>query len=127
MGPILLCEFLWSLGENIYTSIYGHIGTGACAAMTLTFLIQTIATGTLAGIGSAAGIIVGESLGSGNADRAYDDSKRFFKITIIMAVIIGVIISFLAPLYVRLFYVESSVRQTTIYILYGYALVFCGK
>lgn len=26
------CEFLWSLGENVYAAIYGHIGTEDCAA-----------------------------------------------------------------------------------------------
>lgn len=25
--PILVCEFMWSLGENIYAGIYGHLGT----------------------------------------------------------------------------------------------------
>ena len=34
--PLLICEFFWSLGENIYASIYGHVGTNAFAAMTLT-------------------------------------------------------------------------------------------
>ena len=31
--PILITEFMWSLGENVYASIYGHMGTQACAAM----------------------------------------------------------------------------------------------
>ena len=34
--PMLICEFFWSLGENVYASIYGHVGTNAFAAMTLT-------------------------------------------------------------------------------------------
>lgn len=33
--PILICEFVWSLCENVYGVIYGRIGTKACAAMTL--------------------------------------------------------------------------------------------
>ena len=31
--PLLLCEFLWSLGENVYASIYGHVGTKAFAIL----------------------------------------------------------------------------------------------
>ena len=34
--PILVCEFFWSLGENVYAVIYGRLGTEASAAMTLT-------------------------------------------------------------------------------------------
>lgn len=33
--PILVCEVAWSLGENVYTMIYGHMGTEAGAAMVL--------------------------------------------------------------------------------------------
>ena len=34
--PILVCEFFWSFGENVYAVIYGRLGTEASAAMTLT-------------------------------------------------------------------------------------------
>ena len=43
--PMLITEFMWSLGENVYTSIYGHMGTIACAAMTLTTPIQGLLIG----------------------------------------------------------------------------------
>ena len=57
--PILACEFLWSLGENVYAAIYGNLGTKACAAMTLTIPVQTLVMGAMSGLGQAAGIITG--------------------------------------------------------------------
>ena len=27
LAPLLICEFLWSLGENVYAAIYGNMGT----------------------------------------------------------------------------------------------------
>lgn len=127
IAPILLCEFLWSLGENVYAIIYGHIGTEACAAMTLTYPIQTIAIGALSGLSASAGIIVGESLGEGDNDKAYAQSKSFVKLTVLAAVVIGVIISGLAGFYVKLFNVSDDTRMITVYILYAYSLVFCAK
>ena len=125
--PILLCEFLWSLGENVYAIIYGHIGTEACAAMTLTYPIQTIAIGALSGVSASAGIIVGESLGGGNNDKAYAESKSFVKITVFAAIVIGVLVSVFAGYYVKLFNVSEATRGVTVYILYAYSLVFCAK
>lgn len=127
LAPILLCEFLWSLGENVYAIIYGHIGTEACAAMTLTYPIQTIAIGALSGVSASTGIIVGESLGAGKNDEAYEESKSFVKITVLTAICIGVIISALSGYYVKLFNVSDETRNVTIYILYAYSLVFCAK
>lgn len=127
MAPIFLCEFMWSLGENVYAIIYGHIGTEACAAMTLTYPIQTIAIGALSGLSASAGIIVGQSLGGENNEKAYSESKSFVKMTVIAAVVIGVFISLLAKYYVRLFAVSEETRNITIYILYAYSFVFCAK
>ncbi len=128
LAPILLCEFLWSLGENVYAIIYGHIGTEACAAMTLTSPIQTIAISVLLGVSASAGIIVGESLGAGENDKAYRESKSFVKITVLIAIFLGIIISALAGYYVKLYNnVSDETSNVTIYILYAYSLVFCAK
>ena len=85
ISPIILNEFLWSLGENVYAGIYGHIGTDPCAAMTLTFPLQTLVIGALSGVSNASGILVGNSLGKSEYDKAYSESKRFIKITRLFA------------------------------------------
>ena len=61
--PLLLCEGSWSLGENVYAAIYGHMGTGASAAMTLINPVQGLVIGALCGLSQAAGVIVGKPLG----------------------------------------------------------------
>ena len=33
--PVVVNEFLWGLGQNVFTSIYGHIGTKEAAAVAL--------------------------------------------------------------------------------------------
>lgn len=127
LTPILLCEFLWSLGENVYAVIYGHIGTESCAAMTLTYPLQTLAIGALSGVSAAAGVMIGNSLGEGNKDKAYADSKSFMKVTISVALIISICIILFCGFYVKLFRVSEDTRQITIYILVAYALVFPAK
>ena len=62
--PMLVCEVAWSLGENVYAAIYGHMGTDASAAMTLSNPIQGLVIGALCGLSQAASVIVGKRLGS---------------------------------------------------------------
>ena len=68
--PILVCDFLWSLGEIVYAMIYGHLGTDACAAMTLTNPVQGLMIGALCGLSQAAGVIIGKKLGNKEYDEA---------------------------------------------------------
>jgi len=48
--PIIVCEFFWSFGENIYIVIYGNIGMGQYATMTITLPLQVLLICALNGI-----------------------------------------------------------------------------
>lgn len=121
--PVLVCEFMWSLGENVYAAIYGNMGTDASAAMTLTNPVQGIVIGALCGLSQAAGVLVGKRLGSGSYDEAYFASKRLMLYGAVGSVALSVLVVVAAPLYVKIYNVESSVRLLTVQILFAYALV----
>ena len=121
LAPILAGEFLWSLGENMYALIYGHLGTEPCAAMTLMYPIQGIAIGALSGVASAAGIITGES------EKAWREAMRFVRLTVAAGILLSLCVAALAPLYVRLFAVAPETRLVTVKILMAFSAVFTAK
>lgn len=121
--PILACEFLWSLGENVYAGIYGHIGTGACAAMTLTAPVQVLFMGALSGMSQAAGIIIGKSLGSGEYERAYGESKKLMWYGLAGALVLSIALIFTRRYYLQIYQVEETVRETAYQILLAFAVI----
>ena len=121
--PILVCEVLWSLGENVYAAIYGHMGTDASAAMTLINPIQGIVIGALCGLSQAAGVIIGKQLGAKEYDNAYTASKKLLVYGAVGSIILSLIVVLTSPFYVEIYQVESAVKQLTIQILIAYALV----
>lgn len=121
--PLLGCEFLWSVGENVYAVIYGRMSTEACAAMTLTGPVQALMIGALTGIAQATGIMVGRELGKGEAERAYEISKKFTSYGLIASLGLSVVLILLSGLYVQMFEVEPEIQKMTTYILYVYALI----
>ena len=120
--PIVICEFLWGLGENIYASIYGRLGTVSCAAMTLTGPIQSIVMGILSGIATATGIMIGKRLGAGEIEEAYEGGKCFMKLGILGALVFSFLVVVIAPFYSQIFHVETEVREVTIRLLNYYAI-----
>lgn len=121
--PILVCEFLWSLGENVYAGIYGHMGTDACAAMTMTGCIQGLVIGALSGVSQAAGIMIGKQLGNGDEEGAYRDAGRFMGCGVIGSLLLSAALIVLAPAYVRIYQVEPQVRELTRQILIAFAII----
>lgn len=121
--PILICEFLWSLGENVYAAIYGHIGTDASAAMTLINPIQGLMIGALCGLSQAAGVIIGKRLGAKAYEDAYASSKKLIQYGFVGSLVLSAVIVATAGYYVRIFQVESTVRALTRQILIAYAII----
>ena len=121
--PILACEFLWSLGENVYAAIYGHMGTDASAAMMLINPIQALVIGALCGLSQAASVIIGKKLGSREYDEAYRDSWRLIRYGFFGAVILSVLVVLSSPIYVEIYQVDPAVKLLTRQILAAYALV----
>ena len=121
--PILVCEFMWSIGENVYASIYGHIGTEAGAAMTLTNPVQGLMIGALCGLSQAAGVIIGKRLGKGVYDAAYAAAKRLILYGFAGSLVLSFVIIITRGFYVELYHVEPSVKALTTQILLAYALI----
>ena len=121
--PVLICEVMWSLGENVYAGIYGHIGTQASAAMTLINPIQGLMTGALCGLSQAAGVLIGKQLGNGDYDGAYTAAKKLVWYGFAASACLSLVIVLTRGYYVEIYQVEEAVKEMTEKILLSYALV----
>lgn len=123
LAPILVCEFMWSLGENVYAVIYGHLGTEPCAAMTMTGPVQGLMIGLLSGVSQAAGIMIGKHLGKGDYETAYRDAKKLMGCGLAGSVVLSLLLVQLGGVYVSLYHVEPQVQRTTYLILLAFAVI----
>lgn len=121
--PVLVIEFMWSLSENVYASVYGHIGTLDCAAMTLTYPIQGLTIGALSGLSQAAAILIGKELGGGDREAAYKKSKKLLLCGFVGSIIFAVLVVLLMGLYTDIYNVEDYVKQTAKQILVVFAVM----
>ena len=121
--PILICEFMWSLGENVYAAIYGHIGTDTSAAMTLINPIQGLMIGALCGLSQAASVIIGKKLGNKEYDDAYESAKKLILYGFVGSVVLSLVIIATSAFYVEIYQVEAIVKTLTRQILIAYAFV----
>lgn len=124
--PLLINEFSWSVGENIYAAIYGRIGTASVAAMTLINPLMGMFIGMFSGVSTAATVMTGKRLGRDEKDEAYSIAKYLAKVGAIGSIIVSVILIAISNLYVNLYDVEPQVIETSkrlIYVLAAYLIV----
>ncbi|MDD6461832.1 MAG: MATE family efflux transporter [Bifidobacteriaceae bacterium] len=129
LAPMVAGDFLWQLGNNVYASVYGHVGEGhegtvAMAAMTLINPMTTLVFGALSGLAQAALLMVGRRLGAGDDDGAYRTARRLLRDGLVASLALAVVIVALRTPYVAIFQVDPAVKATTKAILIVFAVMF---
>ena len=120
--PILVSEFLWSLGQNVESAVYGHLGISNLAAYTLTCPIQGLIVGALSGLSAAAGVMIGKRLGGKEYDEAYEESKKIMYAGLIGSLVVSALLILLAGEYTGLYRVDYSVKELGKILLIIFAL-----
>ncbi|MNH85710.1 Multidrug resistance protein NorM [compost metagenome] len=119
--PIILTELIWVLGETAYAVVYSRMGTAEMTAMTITFPLQGLSIALLAGLASAAGIMVGQKLGAGDNDAAYDFARRLIRLGVMVSLVISVILAVISPLYVSAFNISDESHRLGMYLVWVFA------
>ena len=120
--PILVSEFLWSLGQNVESGVYGHLDTANLAAYMLTAPTQGLVMGALSGLSAAAGVMVGKRLGKKEYEDAYRESRKIMIAGLIGAVFVSTMLIFSAGAYTGLYRVDHNVKELGKILLVIFAL-----
>ena len=121
--PVMVNEFLWGLGQNVFTIIYSHIGTQEVAAVALISPVESLLIGALSGFAQAAGILIGKRLGEEEYDKAYSESKQLMRYGFVGSLALSLLLFLLKGYYVRIYNVEDYVLQTAEWLLVAFAVL----
>ncbi len=106
--PAVANEMFWSLGITTYNAIYAHIGTDSIAAINVNATIEELAFVVFMGLGNACAVMVGNRIGAGKKDEAYETVRRVLILSILSAWAVGLTIIFTRDLVVRLYDLSPS-------------------
>jgi putative MATE family efflux protein len=87
--PVIINEGVWSLGITTYSAVYARISTESIAAFNIARTIESLAFVFFMGIGTACAIMVGNKIGAGEEQTAFQYGKRSLVIGIVIAVFLG--------------------------------------
>jgi len=90
--PAVANEFFWSVGIATYNGIYAHIGTEAIAAINVNATIEDLGFVVFMGLGSACAVMVGNRIGAGKKDDAYETVRRVVVLSVVSAWVIGFVV-----------------------------------
>lgn len=106
--PALANEMFWSLGITTYNAIYARIGTDSIAAINVNATIEGLGFVVFMGLGNACAVMVGNRIGAGKKDEAFETVRRVIILCLLLAWTVGIVVILLRDAVVGLYDLSPS-------------------
>ena len=110
--PAAANEVFWSVGITIYNAVYAHIGTDAMAAIQINATLEEIAFVLFIGLGNACAVMIGNKIGEGEKDVAFEYGRRFLLLNVFVALVAGGIILLIREPVIGLYEISESAANS---------------
>lgn len=126
--PSLLSEMIFSLGMAAYAVIFGRLGTVAMAANTIATMTSRVGEVLVGGVGSAAAVLIGKTIGQGDLKRARLQVSTFNVVTFFTGIVSMLVILVAKDFVLSLYNVapETSAMASTMTIWTGLFQIAVG-
>lgn len=108
--PVIFSDSLLGLGNSAVSVVIGHIGTSFVAANSIVAMIQRLCTVFTGGIGQAASVVTGNSVGRGDFDKAYFEGKTMIALSFLLGIVTGGVILLVGPAIINVYNIEQATK-----------------
>ena len=109
--PLMGGSLFWGVGFTSYTAVMGHLGVDAAAASSVAAVVRDLICCVCNGIGTAAGIMVGNELGSGALERGRAYGYKLCRISFVIGFASTALVLILTPAVVRMVVLTDTARS----------------
>lgn len=121
--PMLINELLWSLMVTMRNQCFSTRGLDAVAGLNIAVTVINVLNVCYMSIGNTIGIMVGNTLGAGEIERAKDENKKLLALTVATSVGIALIEVAIAPFFPLLYNTTDSVRSLATFFMIVSAVI----
>jgi putative MATE family efflux protein len=121
--PVLISDTLLAFGNNMVAVIMGHIGAAFVAANAIVAQVQRMSTVFTQGVSNASSVITGNTLGTGDKKKTYEQGVTFLSLSVLIGLVAGGIILAICPLIVGGFDLADDTRQIADQLMYAVAIM----
>jgi putative MATE family efflux protein len=125
--PLMGGGLCWGVGFTSYTAIMGHMGVDAAAANSVAAVVRDLVCCMCNGIGSAAGIIVGNELGAGRLEQGKKYGIRLKNISFVIGFISTAIVLAVTPFVVNGVILTDRAREYLIWMMVIMSFYMIGR
>ncbi len=125
--PVFFNELMWVIGISFYNLVYARIGTDAIAAVNIVSSIENFVLIPFFGLFHAGAIMVGNSIGAGRRDAAYNYGKYLLRMQFLMAILAGGLMILSRDLVLGFYKVSDAAYMNAYHLMAVAGIALCVK
>ncbi|OOB79976.1 MAG: hypothetical protein BEN19_07080 [Epulopiscium sp. Nuni2H_MBin003] len=115
--PVIINEFLWSIGSATISIIIGRLGTEIVAANSIANVVNQFVTTFIYALSSSAAVIIGNTIGAGDYNKTKQVTTTIGLCVAMMGIVAGVTIYMMRGKIVGLYNVSDATKEFAIMIM----------
>lgn len=116
-SPLLVNEFLWSMGMSVIAQCYSVISIDVVGARNIASTITNLFSVIFIQLGGSIGIIVGAKLGAGLLEEARDTDNKLIFFSIVSTVVVSIFLLPVAKFYPQIYKTDEHVKALASYFI----------
>lgn len=120
--PLMLNEFLWSMGIAMLTQSYSTCGLNVVPALNIAETLNNLSNVVVMALGNTVGIVMGQLMGSGCGEAEIRaKNRKLLYLSVLSGLAFGVVEAVAAPLFPQLYNTTEDVRTLAMQLMLVYA------
>lgn len=125
--PVVFTEGCWAASVALIFAAYGRLGTSALAVVQVANVICEMLQSVYFGVGNATAMLIGETLGRGNKEAAYNNGRRAVKLVWILNAVMTVLMIVLSKPVSSIYNFSGDTNRLLIITLVTMAITITPK
>ncbi len=121
--PLMINEFLWSVGMTLLTQNYSTRGLATVAALNISNTINNVFNVIYIALGSTVAIIIGQHLGANRMEDAKREDTQLIAFSVGSCFVVGAVLILIAPLFPQLYNTTDEVKEIAKNLIYVVAIM----
>ena len=121
--PVMISDTILGLGNSAVVAVAGHVGTTFMSANSITMVVQQIASVFSSGLGQAALIITGNTLGEGRIEDTRKQGNTLVIIGFVLGILACILIFAISPAIVSLYNVEAETAEMAVTLMHAVGII----
>ena len=121
--PLMINEFLWSVGMTLLTQNYSTRGLATVAALNISNTINNVFNVIYIALGSTVAIIIGQHLGANRMEDAKREDAQLIAFSVASCFVVGGVLVLIAPLFPQLYNTTDEVKEIAKNLIYVVAIM----